>query len=59
MRTVASAMLACAFDEFARRGYARAELGVDADSLTGANRLYEAAGMHVVRQTDFFEKTLS
>jgi hypothetical protein len=33
-------------------------LGVDADSLTGATRLYEKAGMHVVRELATYEKEL-
>ena len=57
-RGVGRALLQHAFREFRRRGFASAVLGVDASSLTGANRLYEAAGMRVVRQFDFFEKTL-
>jgi hypothetical protein len=31
---------------------------VDADSLTGALRIYEGAGMHVARQFDNFEKEI-
>jgi mycothiol synthase len=57
-RGLGRALLLYAFGEFKRRGYKRAGLGVDAESLTGANRLYESAGMKVVRQLDFFEKTL-
>ena len=52
------ALLQHAFAEFRRRGYRRVQLGVDAESLTGANRLYERAGMRVVRQLDFYEKTV-
>jgi mycothiol synthase len=33
-------------------------LGVDAESTTGAVRLYERAGMHVVRCNDVYEKAL-
>ena len=33
-------------------------LGVDADSLTGATRLYEKAGMHVHKTMATFEKRL-
>ena len=33
-------------------------LGVDADSLTGATRLYESAGMHVEEQFDQVRKVL-
>jgi mycothiol synthase len=52
------ALLQHAFHEFRRRGLTRAGLGVDGESLTGAHRLYESAGMHVTRQLDFFEKEL-
>lgn len=57
-RGLGMSLLKHAFAEFARRGYDSVQLGVDAESLTGANRLYEAAGMRVVRQTDHFEKAL-
>jgi mycothiol synthase len=39
-------------------GKKRAGLGVDASSLTGALRLYERAGMHVLRQFNQYEKEL-
>lgn len=52
------ALLQHAFCEFHARGFERVVLGVDASSLTGAERLYENAGMRVVRQFDFYEKTL-
>ena len=39
------ALLHHTFREFARRGKRRVGLGVDAQSLTGATRLYERAGM--------------
>ena len=55
---IALAMLHRTFGEFHRRGLYRVGLGVDADSLTGALRLYEKAGMRVFRQTDAFEKIL-
>ena len=57
-RGVGRALLLTSFAEFRRRGLRRAGLGVDATSLTGANRLYEAVGMKVARQLDFFEKPL-
>lgn len=57
-RGLGRALLLHAFAEFRRRGLRRAGLGVDAESLTGANRLYESAGMNVARQLDFFEKPL-
>jgi mycothiol synthase len=52
------ALLLHAFHEFRRRGFHAAALGVDADSLTGANRLYQSVGMHVVRRSDVYEKSL-
>jgi mycothiol synthase len=52
------ALLQHSFGEFYRRGKRRVGLGVDADSLTGATRLYEKAGMHVHRQYASFEKEL-
>jgi ribosomal protein S18 acetylase RimI-like enzyme len=55
---IALAMLYQVFGNFHRRGRYKAGLGVDADSLTGALRLYEKAGMHVFRQRDAFEKIL-
>jgi ribosomal protein S18 acetylase RimI-like enzyme len=41
---VASALLARTLTGLAESGYRFAELGVDADSPTGAGRLYERAG---------------
>ncbi|TML18675.1 MAG: GNAT family N-acetyltransferase [Actinobacteria bacterium] len=52
------ASLQHAFSEFAARGFGRVGLGVDAASLTGADRLYESAGMRVVRRRDLYEKLL-
>ena len=43
-RGVASALLARTLTSLAESGYRFAELGVDADSPTGAGRLYERAG---------------
>jgi mycothiol synthase len=57
-RGLGEALLRHSFGEFHRRGYPRVILGVDADSPTGAPRLYERAGMHVVRRIDFYEKVL-
>jgi mycothiol synthase len=57
-RGLGEALLRHSFAEFHRRGFPRVVLGVDADSPTGAPRLYERAGMHVVRRTDFYEKEL-
>ncbi|MFC2079645.1 GNAT family N-acetyltransferase [Candidatus Bipolaricaulota bacterium] len=55
---IALALLHHTFLEFHRRGQKRVGLGVDATSLTGANKLYAAAGMKPTRQTDFVEKEL-
>jgi mycothiol synthase len=46
-RGVASALLARALAEGRAAGFATASLGVDADSPTGATRLYERAGFTV------------
>jgi mycothiol synthase len=55
-RGIALALLLTAFGEFHRRGIPRAQLGVDSSSPTGATRLYERAGMHVVRSWEVWEK---
>lgn len=52
------ALLQHAFGAFYERGWMRAELDVDAGSLTGAVRLYERAGMREVRRHDRYEKEL-
>jgi mycothiol synthase len=56
---VGRALLLDAFAEFQRRGMRAAILGVDAESLTGAQRLYASAGMYVERQSDVFEKRVA
>jgi mycothiol synthase len=58
-RGIARALLLLSFHEFRRRGLARGGLGVDADSLTGANVLYERAGMRPERRYDLYEKERS
>jgi ribosomal protein S18 acetylase RimI-like enzyme len=57
-RGLGLAFLHHAFGELYRRGKRKVGLGVDAENLTGALRLYEKAGMHVHRQFDLFEKEL-
>lgn len=52
------ALLLHAFGEFYRRGVRTVGLGVDAQSLTGATRLYERAGMAVIAQFGRYEKEL-
>lgn len=49
------ALLHHAFRELAARGSLRVGLGVDAQSLTGATRLYERAGMKAVRESRAYE----
>jgi GNAT superfamily N-acetyltransferase len=57
-RGIANALLKTSFAAFYRRGKKGAALGVDADSLTGALKIYERAGMHAARQYDNYEKEL-
>jgi mycothiol synthase len=52
------ALLHHAFGEFYRRGQHKVGLGVDSESLTGATRLYERAGMSVELTYDNYEKDL-
>jgi len=57
-RGIGLALLSQAFSEFYQRGKRMAGLGVDAESLTGALRLYENAGMHVHQAFERFEKEI-
>lgn len=57
-RGIGLALLQHSFGEFYRRGNRKVGLGVDAQNLTGALRLYEKAGMHVHQAFDLFEKTV-
>jgi GNAT superfamily N-acetyltransferase len=59
-RGIAMALLQHSFVKFYQHGCTRAGLGVDAESLTGATRLYEKAGMHSdpKREYGLFEKEL-
>lgn len=57
-RGIGSALLNTAFAVFHARGRKGAALGVDADSLTGALKIYEDAGMRPARQFDHYEKEL-
>jgi mycothiol synthase len=57
-RGIGLALLQHAFGEYHRRGYRKVSLGVDAENLSGALKLYEKAGMHVDRQFDLYEKEL-
>jgi len=58
-RGLGLALLRHAFRELHNRGMTRAGLDVDAENLTGAVRLYERAGMHIVKRQDIYEKALS
>jgi ribosomal protein S18 acetylase RimI-like enzyme len=58
MRGLGLALLLHSFREFHRRGSRRVALGVDAQSLTGATRLYEKAGMRVTGEFAWYEKEL-
>lgn len=57
-RGIGLALLLHSFCELYRRGQRMAGLGVDAQNLTGALRLYENAGMHVHQAFDQFEKEI-
>jgi mycothiol synthase len=57
-RGLARALLLHAFAAFGERGFSEADLGVDAENLTGAHRLYESVGMHVSARRDIYEKPL-
>ena len=57
-RGLGLALLRNALGEFRRRGCASVELLVDSESLTGALRLYERAGMRVFRTQIAYEKEL-
>jgi GNAT superfamily N-acetyltransferase len=52
------ALLYQSFGEFYRRGVTNVSLGVDAQSLTGATRLYERAGMHPTMRIATFAREL-
>lgn len=59
-RGLGLALLHHSFQDFYRRGKRKVGLGVDAQSLTGATRLYLKAGMHPdpAREWSLFEKEL-
>jgi mycothiol synthase len=58
-RGVAEGLLRAAFQKLHARGIRRVGLGVDAENATGALRLYERAGMGVVRQFNNWTLDLS
>jgi mycothiol synthase len=57
-RGIGLALLRHSFNELYGRGKRKIGLGVDAENLTGALRLYENAGMHVHNAFDLYEKEL-
>jgi ribosomal protein S18 acetylase RimI-like enzyme len=57
-RGIGSALLLHAFREFNRRGERKVRLTVDAESPTGATRLYERAGMHASLHFARYRKVL-
>jgi mycothiol synthase len=57
-RGLAEALLRRSFAELYARGKRRARLGVDAQNVTGALRLYERVGMRAVRRYGSWEKDL-
>ena len=57
-RGIAHALLLAAFATLRQRSQSMARLYVDAQNVTNAVRVYEAAGMHVSRRFDVMEKPL-
>jgi mycothiol synthase len=57
-RGIGEALLKTAFAEFFRRGERKVGLGVDAESPTGATRVYERAGMRALYHAVVYEKEL-
>jgi mycothiol synthase len=57
-RGIGEALLRHSFAEFWRRDIPKVSLHVDGSSLTGATRLYERAGMHILRASDAYIKEL-
>jgi len=51
-RGLGEALLRASFRELHARGLRRVGLGVDAENVTGALRLYERVGMHPIRRGD-------
>lgn len=57
-RGIGLALLLHSFNAYWERGQKQVRLGVDAESITDAVRLYEKAGMYVHRRYDIFELEL-
>jgi len=58
-RGLGKALLYRTFDEFWRRGLTRVTLGVDAESPTGATKLYESVGMTVESTMVTYERAVT
>ena len=58
-RGLGRALLLRTFAEFYSRGILRVTLGVDAESPTGATKLYESVGMTIEEATIVYEKALA
>jgi len=58
-RGIGRALLVASFDTLRERGQVVARLFVDAQNVTKAVRVYEAAGMHVSRRFDAMQKPLA
>ena len=57
-RGLGRALLHRTFGEFHSRGVRRVTLGVDAESPTGATKLYASVGMEVEMEAVVFQKAL-
>jgi mycothiol synthase len=57
-RGLGEALLRRSFKALHARGHRKVRLTVDSENPTGATRLYERAGMRVIRQSNTWERTL-
>lgn len=57
-RGLGEALLRRSFALLHTRGLRKVRLGVDSENTTGATRLYERVGMHVIRQSNTWERQL-
>lgn len=58
-RGIARALLLHAFARLRAHGLERAGLGVDSESITGANTLYETVGMRPTQEFHIYERSLA
>ena len=58
-RGVGRALLLHSLHALRERGFARAGLGVDSTSPTGAHTLYESVGMRATQRFDIYERTVA